>query len=66
MDTKGKILTRILEHKIDCGYRFEIQSNRVFEDGTESGYQYGISLYSLEEVAELRDSLDSFLDSIEY
>lgn len=66
MDTKGKIITRILEYEIDYGYRYEIQENRTFENGTETGYKYGISLYSLEEVAELRDALTSFLASKEY
>jgi hypothetical protein len=66
MDTKGKIITRILENEIDYGYRYEIQENRVFENGTESGYHYGISLYDLEEVAELRDALTSFLAGKDY
>ncbi len=63
---EDSVITRILEYKIDYGNRYEIQTNRIFEDGSETGYQYGLSLYKLEEVEQLRDALTTLLDMNDY
>jgi hypothetical protein len=63
---KDKIITRILKFRYNDGYRYEIQSNRVFENGKDYGYKYGLSLYDLEEIAYLRNILTSFLINEKY